>query len=86
MSQDNENSRIQERIHKIELKESRHEVRFIKMDRKMIQLNSELKKNSEKLDRLIRRMTIIGAFVSGVLFVSSDSGGNILRTLIGAFL
>lgn len=39
-----------------------------------------------KIDKLSTRLVIILAFISGVLVVSTETGGNMLRTVIGALL
>lgn len=78
---------LHERVHKIEIEMAHQKTTAVHTNKKLDQLGAKLdttnEKYTEKLDKLATRMTIITAFVAGVFFVSSETGGSVLRTLLG---
>lgn len=78
---------LNERVHKIEIEMAHQKTSAVHTNKKLDQLGTKLdstnEKYTEKLDKLATRMTIITAFVAGVFFVSSETGGSVLRSLLG---
>lgn len=78
-----EDSEARDRFHKIELDVANHTTQIIALNKKAGDQQKTIEKSAEKMDKLFTRLTIIAAFIAGVGFVSSETGGSLLRTLLG---
>lgn len=80
---------LSERVHKMEVEIAHFKTNAVRTDKKLGRLYEKFEaaneKHTKKLDKLATRLTIITAFAGGVLFVSSETGGNVLRSLLGGF-
>lgn len=77
-------------IASIKEQQARYETNLEKVqsscDSKINSISERVDNKEDRIDKLSMRLIIIIAFVSGVIVVSSESGGNLLRSIIGAVI
>lgn len=75
-----------DRAHNLEIRVAALEIQLPQIMEKQDQLKEGMATNANKIDKLISRMTTIIAFLSGVLFISSETGGSFLRAIVGVLI
>ena len=71
-------------IRRLELDVAEHALRIQTLENLLRAQNDSLTKLSEQLAKLQSRLTTIGSAAVAVIAVSSESGGQFIRALIGA--
>lgn len=72
-----------ERIRQIEIDMTEQRIRLDSMEALVRRQNAALEKLTDQLSKLQGRLTIIGAASIGVIGVSSEHGGALIRAVIG---
>lgn len=75
----NDDSSLKEKVLRMEMEAAHQKTINVSTSKKLDMV-------TEKMDKLATRMTIITAFAAGVMFVSSETGGSVLRTLLGGLI
>lgn len=75
-----------EQIRIIQIAIAEHKIRIDTMEKLLTEQNKTLAKLSEQFGKLQSRLTTIGVAAIAVISISSEPGGQLVRTLLGAAL